>query len=152
MKRSIPSVVLWGSVILLVSCSLFTNRDDLQELEKQREKWTRAGIHHYAFETRKGCFCAVELMDWTRVEVKDETIVDLTVVDSGESPQEAIRDQYKTLDQLFDWGEQVIREADVYDIDYDEEFGFPLHIQYDWNKRITDDDGQVDVQNFGTLD
>ncbi len=125
---------------LLISCGLFESNADQRTLEQNRDKWAAADGDSYLYQYRRLCFCPVEYAEWAAVRVLDEAILWVVLVNSGEEPEELGIGDYHTIEGLFEVAEDVIENADDYDISYDEIYGYPTRIEADYNKKTVDDE------------
>lgn len=144
-------VSIAGILLVLSSCGMLETRDDLKELEENRDKWSAFKMSHYSFESRRACFCAPELNEWTTVEVLNDTIVSIVKVETGEPPEFLDSTQFDTMEEIFEWLENLIRDADEYSIEYDSEFGNPSSVQYDYYEDAVDDEGAMYTRNVSKL-
>ena len=123
-------------------------------LQVNREKWESQNITHYRFDLNIGCFCPIF---WGKmpvtVEVKEGEII--SMVDGNgfpldESFSKEIEDT-GTIENMFELIQKGISDAFSVGISYDSKYGFPVSIEFDWDRRIVDDESTYEITNFEIL-
>ena len=122
------------------SCGPLDSRADQKTLEKNRDKWRSKGADTYYYEYRQLCFCAIEYADWAGVYVFEDAVEEVTILATDEPPTMLGLVDYRIIEDLFRIAENAIDEADKYDIEYDQEYGYPTKIEADFYKNAVDDE------------
>jgi hypothetical protein len=113
------------------------------ELGDRRTQWILSGVFdNYEMVVTAHCFCPTEYTTPRRVTVVDGDIATV----EPEPPAEF--DMPVTVDELFDLIERGFDEADVVDVSYDDEFGFPDSIFIDWDTMTMDEESAYEVTDF----
>jgi len=139
-----------GLVSLLVSaCSPLPG----SELARNQDKWRAAAIDHYRFDLSVLCFCPFSAQMPLSVEVMDGKVVSMTYNDGTPVPESerANFSAYATIDALFAYTEDAVRQADEIQIAYDPAYGFPSRVQIDFVKNAVDDELALGAENFQAL-
>lgn len=113
------------------------------ELGDRRTQWILSGVFdNYEMVVTAHCFCPTEYTTPRHVTVVDGEI------DTVEPEPPAGFDMPVTVDDLFELIERGFDEADVVDVSYDDEFGFPDSIFIDWNTMTMDEESAYEVTDF----
>ena len=139
-------------VIALSACTALSPAKS--ELERNRQKWQAAGIAHYRFSLRIGCFCGFMSQQPLTIEVRDGQVI--SMLDNSGQPVTAqykqFYDLYATMDLLFAKAEESLSGgADEVKIEYDPTYGFPTLIALDPIKQAVDDELSLQITNFEAL-
>ena len=129
----------------------------LRTLNTQAARWQAQNITSYQMKLHIACFCPFfDRMPLT-VEVRDEQVI--SVVDSQGKPvstDDPIRmygnEQLMTIDGVFAYAREAIREADETNITYDPALGFPLTLSIDRIKLAMDDELGVTISDLRALE
>jgi hypothetical protein len=129
----------------------------LRTLDSRAARWQTQNITSYDMKVHIGCFCPFfDRMPLT-VQVRDGQVV--SVVDSQGQPVAAddpIRmygnEQLMTIDGVFAYAREAIREADETTITYDPALGFPLALSIDRIKLAMDDELGVTISDLRALE
>lgn len=114
---------------------------ELDRLNEARLLWASFGIENYRLDIERTCFCVPD-EDETTTVVNGDTI---TVVSSN---QDVIADHWSELSvvTLFDQIEEAITDADsAVEVQYNEQFGYPEAIRFDWLVGAVDDEVSYQV-------
>ena len=131
-----------------------------RQVEKNREKWRKNWPTSYPMVQSRGCFCVsygdLELVveGGEIVEVRDpETGGPAPSWDKeGTLEPEDVRGLYLTIDELFDEIEEMRKERNsVFEVTYDEEFGYPTSIDVDGRRWLQDDELFIGVEDVKAL-
>lgn len=147
MKKTL--LILTFFTIILSACSPLAG----SELDRNRQKWIRAGIHHYRFEINVGCFCAFTQRMPLTIEVKDGLLLSMAYSDGKTVPQDERQPfaNYQTIDSLFDFTASAISDADQIQIEYDPKYGYPASVQIDFIRNAADDELSLSIVSFEVL-
>lgn len=113
--------------------------NETRELIRAYAKWRASPVRNaYSYETRQVCFCPPDVFRWHRVSVRNDSIVEVRDVASGQViPRE--RYSFLTVDGLFG---VIAREPDEYAADisvtFDPTLGFPTRIDLTGKPIIAD--------------
>jgi hypothetical protein len=144
---------IWISLVLLSLALSACSARGGSELSRNREKWQAAGIGHYRFDLSVLCFCPFSQQMPLRVEVLDGQVVSMAYND-GTPVTESDRatfSAYATIDALFAYTGEALRNADEMHISYDPTYGFPSQVQIDFVKNAVDDELALRAENFQAL-
>jgi len=142
--------LLFVMVLVLSACG-----GNGSELQKNREKWEAQIIDHYRYTVVVTCFCMFAGAEVT-YEVQNGQVVNQTIQphpDRQIDPAEIVSfyEQYNTLDKVFDFVEQVNKEADEVTLEYDSNYSFPTEISVDYIKEAIDDEIYISISNLEPL-
>lgn len=148
MKTKI-ALLFFVLVLTLSAC------DGGSAFQQNREKWESQNINHYRFTVAVSCFCPFANVEVT-YDVQDRQIVSQSVQASPDNPVDEAQvsdfyQPYNTIEKVFDYAGEAIRDADETTIDYDPTYGFPMNISIDWIKQAIDDEMYLTISNFETL-
>lgn len=141
-----PKLRLWGVGILCSSALLISNcgswSDDAREtLETNRQMWFSNMYFHYRFEFRQLCMACGNTYEPSIVEVWNGLQVAATYKDTQEPVALENLNEFLPIEELFSRALDAIdRHADVVDITYDPQLGYPQEIHIDWDKTGIDDE------------
>jgi hypothetical protein len=115
MKNLVPliGIVAAGVMVSAASCSAITNpaveegSGSVTELRVRWGRWRAVGPRSYTYELRRACFCGTETVTPARVEVRDDRVVDIRSLATG---QRLSFTSVPTIDLLFEW---AIAEAEA---------------------------------------
>ena len=113
------------------------------ELGDRRTQWILSGVFdNYEMVVTAHCFCPTEY-----TTPRDVTVVDGEIATVEPEPP-AEFDMPVTVDELFELIERGFDEADVVDVSYDDELGFPDSILIDWDTMTMDEESAYEVTDF----
>lgn len=125
-----------------VSCSIFepeSRSKEQIELTRNRQRWTAAGIHDYAFDYRLLCFCGPGVTDPVRITVRAGAIV--AVVRQSDGLPVAGEFGWLTVDGLFaDIQSRLDQHVASMTVEYDPTYGYPRSIAVDLIASAADDE------------
>ena len=141
----------WLLLITLLTLSTHPSfaceSSDRALFESNLQKWLDTGWNRYSFVLERQCFCPPEYLKPIRVQVnngKVESASFVTDVDSTVTPK--LLADLATID---DWFEVIRaaadRKADLLQVDYHPELGFPKNIEIDMRVRRADDEQSVKI-------
>ncbi len=148
MKTKIISL-FFTTVLLLSACG------GGSAFQQNQEKWEGQNINHYRFTVAVSCFCPFANVEVT-YEVQNGQVVSQSVHSSPDNPVDEAQvsdfyQSYNTIEKVFDYVDEAVKEADEITIDYDPTYGFPTNISVDWIKLAIDDEMYLTLSNFETL-
>lgn len=124
---------------MLAGCNL--GNDDTfqrQELARAQARWNSKNISSYSYVLELQCFCAPasQLMP-VLVTVQNGTVASLQYWNEDPSKRTpapaSVFGPYDTVQELFDViADAIDRDADVLQVGYDEEYGFPDVVNVDY--------------------
>lgn len=144
--------LLW-LLVVLTSCTLLDQGDDLTRLTEHRQQWEAHRITDYRYTLQILCFCPPEIRQPVVIEVRNDATVSITAVESGAVVDLEHFKRLDTIEELFDLIEAaLIGKAARVDVTYDPTWGFPTHISIDHVKDAIDDEVEYTVTEFTILD
>lgn len=125
------------------------------EFQQNQKKWDVQNIDHYRFTVAVSCFCPFAGVKVTyevlNGQVLNESVqstldeqIDTALVSDFYQP-------YNTIDKVFVYVDEAIKEADETTIEYDPTYGFPNTVSVDWIKQAVDDEMYLSLSNFEEL-
>jgi hypothetical protein len=141
-------------VLLSLSFALFSCvSEDLSEFEIAKNKWESANINSYKIKERISCFC-VGILQWELEVVNGEktnVVYDEPAYDIGETYEDVLA-KAKTIDDIFDFIESIDKsKVAIFNVEYDEEYGFPTSISIDQDSNAADDEVSYQYYDFTKL-
>lgn len=139
--RTFPLLILL-SILTSSSCTKPATTDEITARELE---WKKAAIHQYTYSLRVNCFCPVSIVGPHIIKVVADTIVSV----NGLPYQPAITGKLPTLPELFSF----IRESDAKKpyqrkVQFNNAYGFPESIYYDFSQQIADEEIGYVVTDF----
>lgn len=134
--------------ILLSACS--TGSDgEIDSLQEARRLWNEKGAENYQINYRATCFCG--FIDPVLVEVRSDTVSAILHPDTKETYMieysgemrpilEILPGYFKTVDEIFDLAEEASEGAAVFEIEYDQNYGYPTMMYVDGHAGTSDDE------------
>lgn len=141
---NINKLLLTILFLLFISCS--RSNDIIDEL-KGLELWESLNINDYNMTQTISCFCfPYEFTQPKDIEVENNLIISI----DGKNPTETVGySSFMTIDELFDFIESKLDEQpEFYEIEYNEEYGYPETLYFDMSKMIADEEIGYNVSNF----
>jgi len=141
------------TAILASSCSSPTAEE--LELERNENLWQSQNFSSYDFTLERQCFCSEDYKGPVNIQVRNGTVVSVTYVSSGELVDSEIFRNADTIEELFG----IIRDAyegennfnlkaEMVDVTYHPEMGYPLTILMDISKNIMDEETGYTVEEL----
>jgi len=130
-------------MLLSISCSKSDNIDQL----KGFELWESFNINDYNMTQTISCFCfPYEFTQPKDIEVENNLIISI----DGKNPDETIGyNSFMTINKLFDFIESKLNDQpEFYEIEYNEEYGYPETLYFDMSKMIADEEIGYNIFNF----
>ena len=149
-------ILLFTIIMLaLAACSAGAQAGGNQtEIERNLEKWRDANVSHYRYHLSITCFCVFSQDMPLVIEVVDGRVVSMEY-QSGKEIDAAnleLFNKFSTIDRIFAEVEAGLAgAADEVKVTYDETYGFPIDITFDYMKEATDDELYLTVSNFEPL-
>jgi hypothetical protein len=130
------------TIILFLNCATDEYEAERETLFNARAKWISAkksNASSYSFKSHLGCECAYT--DDYRVTVNTNTITSVQEIKTGKLLTEKEFQYFRTIDQWIDYIYQSLkREPDNCSIKYDQTYGYPTEIMFDFESRMIDDE------------
>lgn len=120
---------------LLAGCG--SGLDDLSEAQ---QKWERERPAAYSYTYR----AAAMLPQEARVTVRGSKVTLRLVQDNGTGP----RPDQVSVDAVFGYVDEALRDADDVDVEYDGTYGYPVLLRVDDDERAVDDEYGVTIRDF----
>ena len=134
------------SILILFSISCSKSDDNINQL-KGFELWESLNINHYNMTQTISCFCfPYEFTQPKDIEVENNLIISI----DGKNPTETIGySSFMTINELFDFIESKLNDQpEFYEIEYNEEYGYPETLYFDMSKMIADEEIGYNIFNF----
>ena len=141
---NINKLLLTIPFLLFISCS--RSNDIIDEL-KGLELWESLNIYDYNMTQTISCFCfPYEFTQPKDIEVENNLIISI----DGKNPTETVGySSFMTIDELFDFIESKLDEQpEFYEIEYNEEYGYPETLYFDMSKMIADEEIGYNISDF----
>jgi hypothetical protein len=126
-------------LVALAGCKLGdTDAFQSQKLAESRARWNSKNVDSYSYVLELECFCApASQLEPVLVTVHDGAVVSLQYWDedpADRTPAPAsVFGPYDTIEKLFDFvADAIDRDADVLQVGYDAEYGFPNVVNVDY--------------------
>ena len=119
-------------LIFFVSCS---KEDQLSE----KDFWYSLNIENYEMIQQISCFCFPYEFNLPKsIKVENDEIV---LID-GKDPKETVGyESFHSINSLFYFIESKLKEnPEIYEINYNKEYGYPESIYFDMSKMIADEE------------
>jgi len=158
LRTVIEKTVLSVGVLIAAACnsSDIVGPHDFARLSQARARWDARPFADYSYETRKLCFCPVEITRWTRVSVRNGVVVAAEPVEADPGVPIMTLSWWTTIDSLFDDLFRNMTETSSYlesiEAEYDPKLGFPTSIEYRAKSNIADGGSSISVRNVRPLD
>ncbi|MBU3744307.1 MAG: hypothetical protein FGM61_07135 [Sediminibacterium sp.] len=129
-------------LLAVASCTKPATTDEVTAHELE---WKKAAIHQYTFVLRVNCFCPVAVVGPHTIKVVADTIASV----NGAPYQPGSNGKLPTLPELFSF----IRESDAKKpyqrkVQFNDVYGFPESIFYDFSQQIADEEIGYVVTDF----
>ena len=138
----------------LTSCSISgpsARRDDELDLARNRQRWASAGVHDYAFDFQRTCFCPSEATQQVHIVVREDVIVSVVRTSDGQ-PANGSYTVWPRIDELFlDVQRRLEEHVERLDVTYDETLGYPRSILADVALMAADDEYALTAGNLRRL-
>lgn len=125
------------AVVLLASSGCGSDSDDLRTA---RDKWEQAEPDAYSYTYRVGGQTLTE----ARVTVDGDQVTFRVLKGDGEQ----LTPTSLSMDAVFEYVEQALRDADRVDASYDGSFGYPTLVEVDEATAAVDDEYAFAVRDF----
>lgn len=144
--------VLFLCALLAAACSSPTEPGDQRELlERNRARWSRAGVVDYRYTVSRLCECSAESTGPVVVEVRQGEIEERRYT-TGATVDPQFAELFRTVPGFFDLIEEALdQEAAGLSVSYDRRYGHPVSIQIDWVAGIADDEVSYRITDFVPL-
>ena len=119
-------------LIFFVSCS---KEDQLSE----KDLWYSLNIENYEMIQQISCFCFPYAFNLPKsIKVENDEIVLI----NGKDPKETVGyESFYSINSLFYFIESKLKEnPEIYEINYNKEYGYPESIYFDMSKMIADEE------------
>lgn len=123
--------------------------------QQNQNKWKSQNIDHYRYTIAVSCFCPFAFVEVT-YEVQNGEVVNQSIQTSPENPvdEEQVNEfyqPYNTIEKVFDYVGEAVRDADDITIEYNSTYGFPTDVSIDWIELAADDEIYLTLSNFEPL-
>lgn len=125
----------------IVSKNLPSNNKIISQLQTHRQLWHSQKIANYQYSYKQVCFCPLPSNIPVRVLVKNNKVIGVTPLETGQTLEEVNLDSYKTINQLFEIIENAVtKNADKITVTYNSKLGYPTEIFIDYIVLAADDE------------
>ena len=131
-------------LIFFVSCSK-------EEQLSEKDLWFSLNIENYEMIQQISCFCFPYEFNLPKsIKVENDKIV---LID-GKDPKETVGyESFFSINSLFYFIESKLKEnPEIYEINYNKEYGYPESIYFDMSKMIADDEIGYYISDFKIMD
>ena len=131
-------------LIFFVSCSK-------EEQLSKKDLWFSLNIENYEMIQQISCFCFPYEFNLPKsIKVENDEIV---LID-GKDPKETVGyESFFSINSLFYFIEGKLKEnPEIYEINYNKEFGYPESIYFDMSKMIADEEIGYYISDFKIID
>ena len=131
-------------LIFFVSCSK-------EEQLSEKDLWFSLNIENYEMIQQISCFCFPYEFNLPKsIKVENDEIV---LID-GKDPKETVGyESFFSINSLFYFIESKLKEnPEIYEINYNKEYGYPESIYFDMSKMIADDEIGYYISDFKIID
>ena len=131
-------------LIFFVSCSK-------EEQLSEKDLWFSLNIENYEMIQQISCFCFPYEFNLPKsIKVENDEIV---LID-GKDPKETVGyESFYSINSLFYFIESKLKEnPDIYEINYNKEYGFPESIYFDMSEKIADEEIGYYISDFKIID
>tara|TARA_Y100001935_G_scaffold196819_1_gene164929 strand:- start:35457 stop:35963 length:507 start_codon:yes stop_codon:yes gene_type:complete len=150
MRTSLLMVVLLAA---FTGCDPFNNeQQQITELNEARDLWEKVSADYsegYQVRYQRLCFCYFTEEVWMQADSDSVLYIlnpdggGLMYLEHGEEQTyvlDEIPDTFKTVDQLFEIIEDATSRAEMLEVSYDQEKGYPNTINIDYSSDIADEE------------
>ncbi len=142
--------ILITLVIMLTACSAGGS-----EFSQNQMKWQNANLTHYRFQLSIGCFCAFRDKMPLTIEVQNGQVTSMSYADgtsvTADEQTNMGFNQYATIESLFQYTAQRMKDAAEVKVTYDSTYGYPTTIYIDGSQQIADDELSLGVSGLEKL-
>ena len=131
-------------LIFFVSCSK-------EEQLSEKDLWFSLNIENYEMIQQISCFCFPYEFNLPKsIKVENDEIV---LID-GKDPKETVGyESFYSINSLFYFIESKLKEnPEIYEINYNKEYGYPESIYFDMSKMIADEEIGYYIADFKIID
>jgi len=145
--------LLLVTAILASSCSSPTAEE--LELERNEKLWQSQNITNYDFTLERQCFCSADWRGPVNIQVRNGVVISVIYVSTGETVDPEIFNNADTIEELFGIIRDAYEEkntfnqkAEMVNVTYHPEMGYPLTIFIDVSKMIADEEQGYTVEEL----
>eukprot|EP00294_Goniomonas_avonlea_P016999 CAMPEP_0114553788 /NCGR_PEP_ID=MMETSP0114-20121206/7856_1 /TAXON_ID=31324 /ORGANISM="Goniomonas sp, Strain m" /LENGTH=145 /DNA_ID=CAMNT_0001738777 /DNA_START=50 /DNA_END=487 /DNA_ORIENTATION=- len=122
-----------------VTSSSSLPRDQLLKIfNAEKAKWHAADKQNYKFEFSQSCFCPEALTSPKVISVVNGNVTDILEKESGSAVPEDQFMFYHSVESLMDMVETAIEKADLVTVDFEPNLGYPIKVEVNWRKELSD--------------
>ena len=131
------------------SINIFENKPKINnEYILNKKKWDNHDIRNYSFTFNWSCFCTQEYVKLVNIKVMNNEIFNIIDVESQKTINKNLFNNYKTINQLFDFISNEYENSDSVNVKYNEKFGYPINGYFDRIKLAIDDEMAFNISDF----
>ena len=154
--RPLRRVGLLATVLLLTSCEILGltlgGSGRRAELQRQQARWARQQITSYRLTYHRECFCGTALTTPIKIEVRDGVIASARYAEGDDPVPVSVQAFLPTVEGLFAIIDDAIdREADLLEVTYDPNRGYPRRIAIDYRFSTADEEVAHSVTSLEIL-
>ena len=150
LARSMRSLAMVAALLLAAGCRESTAPSS--DLVDARRRWLLNGPASYEFTYGASCFCGQEFLRPWVIRVAAGQVTSVRFADTGAEVSASAAAFAPTIDRLFDdIAGAVQRGAQVVDVTYDPQYGYPVRGAIDGSAQVADDEYWFSVAGFHAL-
>jgi hypothetical protein len=114
------------------------------QLDKYQARWQQQNIQNYTYTFQRGCFCPREYTRPVKLKINNQHVAQAEFADTGEPLPPNVQGNKQTVTDLFRLIQSAIdKNAFRIIAKYDEQYGYPISINIDYDERIADEEVYV---------
>lgn len=149
MKQILLNCLMFWLAVFLCSCE-----HDIINPEKKfpLSQWPSLDIHDYEYEQKVNCFCTPPANQFHKITVRNDKIVKVINLQTGNQVANEQFNFFKTISQLNDFVKGTDpNDVAVFNVEYDSIYGFPSFIYVDFDSGIADEEIGYETKNLKPL-
>lgn len=154
-------IYMLAIVLLLSACSsLFNDNEENATLDSSLNKWGQENYSHYAFIVDRSCFCpggfypamVVVEADTVSTALDPNTNKPIPIDSLTGGADKSYSNFYPTIDDLFELIEDARQQdADILEVTYNDEFGYPEKIVIDYSTAMADEEISYTISGYSPI-
>lgn len=150
MRDSLPRSLVVPSLLLalaaLPGCVSPTSPEE-RELDANRELFRARVGSSYSCDYRNVAFAIGPFVERVRMTVRDGRVVSLVSLETGQEVTQ-FREEFLTVEEIFDEIERALDDAYSVQVEYDPELGYPRETYIDFDERVADEERGFSISNL----
>ena len=117
-----------------------------------KQVWDALGWENYDYTVQRQCFCPAPYVKKMRVHVRAGKVVSAVTVEDNLAVDAKILSDLKTINDWFALiNKELQRPAEIVDVKYQSQFGYPLRIHIDISRRVADDEQVIVISQVDRI-